>query len=754
MILLSLLCQNRLIVWIVLMIVTTTSINQPIFCNGSSSSSSDTLNHINHLYDSNNNIKKSKTKLNHISILNRFRSIGPMVTITIPNDITSSWNQYNFDHTTPPTTPIATSTATNNHYELQQQQQQHEIYTNRIRTKLQHIQQQFYNSIYTTIYIIQPSCIYTITTKSQQLPLPDWLPSLKSYTKRIGYNTYIKNNNKNNKGYNNHHPTMNYNTINERSTSNTEPILEHNNNHMNYNYHLKSYLTINRFIESLLKFEFNLNHHLKRGRNKKDVVQLSIKPCQEWITTTTSSINNKIPYPTTTTGATTDTSSNNDHIHEQRFEQEQQHKSSSSSSSSSILFHLRNGNANYGWLRFISSNSRISKHPSIPNKNEAKMTHTMNTPYHEQQQQQQQYSQTTEERKYEVAIRTSTMIPIPLASISNMRITPTMRYILQQQSQLQPYANPIMISKKQKKKFSAPIESSTSNLQQQQQYHPLQYKHDYDTSCEIEITSGGHGRTCTTMIVTPFTTMSSSSSSKLFTWIMEYQFSGFYTNLFNWSNNRWLYRKQQPQEQLEQKQQYPQHWIRQIWELDHPRNQYRDNRRRFRRRRHHSLASSTSDIRDSTSGSQIGMISKAQYQWLIVWPSGQSIRTIFDPPKTNYKSYNDWNSTGNDNIPYKNNGGLTITWTDPTMNHRKLRSDYWDTIDSDDDDADMSSPTSQSSRSTTTKSGDGRWITDIYIPFMVPPSGTNTNIQQQRQQSLLFQNLAAAEIRVRRQFCF
>jgi hypothetical protein len=214
----------------------------------------------------------------------------------------------------------------------------------------------------------------------------------------------------------------------------------------------------------------------------------------------------------------------------------------------------------------------------------------------------------------------------------------------------------------------------------------------------MEITSGGQGRTTATLTVTPFSNMDTTQHSRL-SLAMEYRLSGGLNRLLRRPWNQKTRNELTTIQQQEQEQ--PQHWIRQIWEL-HP----------------HGSSSSTRNLARSFSVAD-GIIA-SQYQWLIVWPSGQSVRTIFDPPKSS-----DWNRQD----PSPQIGGVSFTWTDPTNPNPYYDMDEYDNG----------------------RSGDGTWITDIRIPFVRHSSSDNITRQSS---SLLMRNLFATEIRVRRQFRF
>ena len=369
----------------------------------------------------------------------------------------------------------------------------------------------------------------------------------------------------------------------------------------------------------------------------------------------------------------------------------------SSSSSSSILFHAKSGNANYAWLRLTSSSSSI---PSLIPVSLSNLEHTVaeaipisSNHYNGQPTPPiESGSLLNPTRSYEASIRASTKIPVPMASISSIRITPTIRWI-QQHRMWQPTLSRSSVT-------TAPPVTNPKNP-----------RHLCDTSCDVEVTSGGSGRTTATLTITPYSniaTMTGATNKSIMALAMEYRLSGGF-NIFRgrqpW-NPRTIHAQITTTTRQQHEQTQAQHWIRQIWEWRPSDSTSSIDRSHFRSM---SLAK--------------GIIA-SQYQWLILWPSGQSMRTIFDPPRHTY-----W-----DHRECMQNGGVTFTWMDPTNQKR------WNPFNLDDEGGNA-----------TPFSSDGTWITDIRIPFVRLINDGNTT---RNAKSLLWKNLFSSEIRVRRQFRF
>ena len=585
-----------------------------------------------------------------------FRTSGPMVTITIPHDLTL-WNDVD-------DVDQDDDDDDNNNMTLLHPEVPKTRYRSLLKT-IQRTKHQCQSIIDTTLLLLQPNCVYTVQTIPGQLPLPYWFPALKSCIARFGYSaTTSMTNSRARYGIGtsrSHTPTIASDTAWPQSNTDQSSITGTN----------------RCYIEGMTKWEWNPRFF----RQRNHVLQIAIQPYQEWITTTSTTSSHRTRSPT-------------------KLQE---------SSSSSVLFHAKSGNENYAWLRLVSSSSSpSSSSSSVPSITPVSMTNmehtgpttktTLNRNCIEQSPPSLYYPRT-----YETSIRASTLIPIPMASLSSLRMTPTIRWI-QQRGVWSPGRTP-----------STTLPPGTNHVPTTTTHR----RHQYDTSCEMELTSGGSGRTTATLTLTPFSNMMTSTTTKpAMSLAMEYRLSGGFRQ---WRLRRPWNRTSRNgsttaistnaatrQEELDP----PQHWIRQIWEW-HPHGGGGSS----------STDSSTGSLKNRARSVSNGIMA-SQYQWWIVWPSGQSLRTVFDPPNRS-------NSNGNRPDEYSWNGGVSLTWTDPTHpNQHDIHGDHDSVVG--------------------LGSGDGTWITDIRIPFARRTSDHETRTEK----SLLRQNLLAAEIRVRRQFRF
>jgi hypothetical protein len=367
----------------------------------------------------------------------------------------------------------------------------------------------------------------------------------------------------------------------------------------------------NGFIEGISKFEFNLI-------DRNDVLQLAIKPCWEWITSRTRGRQHSISQ------------------HEQP---------DSTISSSSVLFHARRDSSSYVWCRFTSSLAPMIDPGGLYDENK----------FHVKS-----YS-----RWFDTTMRMSTLISLPLASLSSIRVTPTLKCI----QKFRP-PKPGLHKRRITEKTSTQI----------------------DASCQFEVTSGGQGRTTATLTVSPL------DSNQFMKLAMEYRLSGFGVLKY--------FRRRSRLSENQSLSQSPQHWIRQIWEWNRPSLPSRSNVRE---------KGSSSFMMERYQSAKTSILA-SQYQWLMVWPSGQSFRTIFDPPRIDIKH-------GDERM----NGAVSFTWIDPTkqnMNGASTTGGMFGNV--------------------------GAWITEVRIPFLDATGGDDSH----KHDALLVRNLGAAEVRVRRQFCF
>ena len=410
-----------------------------------------------------------------------FRTSGPIVTITIPHDLTS-WNDpYNYDDDddvkdddTKDDETISTSASVL----LPPQKRSHRSYLPKfmIRTK-----QQFQSILDTTLLLLQPNCMYKIQTKPGQLPLPYWLPSLKSCTARFGFVTTNTNANcranRNVRGSNRHTPTTATTATN--SIWKDDPVA-----------FSRSHFRC--FVEGMTKFEWDPRFFvsfLRRRPTNNNVLQIAIQPYHEWITTLSN-------------GKTASSKK----------------LSSASASSSSVLLHVKNGSTSYAWLRLMSSSlpslssvpltsfDHISSASKVTEAAASSSLPTSNYFMHSQKDAENQ-------RSYEASIRASTLIPVPLASVSSIRITPTLRWIPQRQPRI----------------WSPPPITTSSTAPPTNAIRPTHVRHLYDTSCELELTSGGRGHTTATLTVTPCSNLATSiraTKQSILSLAMEYRLSG------------------------------------------------------------------------------------------------------------------------------------------------------------------------------------------------------------------------------------
>jgi hypothetical protein len=559
----------------------------------------------------------------------RFRSIGPMLTITIPSRLAywSSSADSGYDvssKTSSQGESIIDNSMGNrrNDEHIDSVEPQQRSINKRMKKAIMNMQ----NVACTTLDSMLPSCVYTITTR--QPPLPYWCPALKACSTRMGYSHLADRNQRN--------VILHDGSVGPCSNLSSEVLSKSSPSSSS-----------NGFIDGIAKFECN-------WMGGTDVLQIAIRPCYEWITT-----RSRRDQPTT-----------------------QQERPILKTS---LLFHARRDNSSYAWCRFMSSSSLPSSHPisdqddsdigSRSEVEECRNQHSCgSSPY------------------LETTVRASTTIAIPLASLSSIRVTPTVRFI--QMFHHLP-KQPPNITKKQKKGSILSYPQYTNQFD-----HRL-----CDASCQFEATSGGQGRTTATLTVSPL------ASTEFMNLAMEYRLSGLNVLPF-------LFRRLRPVGAIHSQHQ-PQHWIRQIWEWNRPAH------------RPKSISSNqSSSLVGEKSPLDRGTIIASQYQWLTVWPSGQSFRTIFDPPRSEYYDEN--------RNQIRSNGAVTFTWIDP------INQNMHDTLMTHD---------------ILRGSGDsvgGTWITDVRIPFLESP---NRSIRQhiprdQRNHSLLVRNLSAAEVRVRRQFHF
>jgi hypothetical protein len=466
--------------------------------------------------------------------------------------------------------------------------------------------EQFAHAICDTM---RPSCVYSVTTK--QPPLPYWCPALKACSARIGYAHNMERDERTAilaSGLVDHSST----SASDAAATQKSPLMK------------LLHPSSNGFIEGISKFEFNL-------MDRNDVLQLAIKPCWEWMTPRT----RERPHVVS--------------LHEQP---------PSTLSSSSVLFHARRDGSSYAWCRFMSS--------SLTPLNDSGSLHDESSVHQSDNQNKAKSQANVYSRLFETTVRMSTLISLPLASLSSIRVTPTLKCLQTSHS----------LQLRMRKRRTMGTGKTT----------------EIDASCQFEATSGGQGRTTATLTVSPL------DSTQFMKLAMEYRLSGFGIPKYFHRHRRHIESKDRSQA--------PQHWIRQLWEWNRPSFPSRSSVRE---------KDSTSFMMERYRSAKTTIMA-SQYQWLMVWPSGQSFRTIFDPPRIDFK-----HDDG------RMNGAVSFTWIDPTKQNIH-----------------------DVSTSSGITGGVGAWITEVRVPFL-DSARKDESLQHD---SLLFRNLGAAEVRVRRQFCF
>ena len=322
------------------------------------------------------------------------------------------------------------------------------------------------------------------------------------------------------------------------------------------------------------------------------------------------------------------------------------------SSSSSVLFHTQTGNSNFAWLRLSTTTSSlptstVSFEPLSKFENDPTLTTTATTT--------------------EIAPRTTDHIATNGIDRQHHDQSP---------NDVSEYQRTDEAAIRASRFIPLPLATwSSCSITPTIRWirrSPGQQQMSTDASCDVTLTSGGSGRTTATVTLAPW-----SPTNRNLALAMEYRLSGGFRDWCRWFRPALPpWRTRNAGMTLTTPAEQPQHWIRQIWEW-HPRR------------------GSVQNHSPSLSG-----IVASQYQWLTIWPSGQSIRTVFDPPS-------EWNHA---------DGGLSVTWTDPT--------NHWNR---DPDDK------------------EGTWITHLQIRL---------TRHRPTRQSWLAQNFHAADVQVRRRFRF